>query len=212
MKKFRSENGLLSLEASIVVTLFLFLMLFLYSFFIVFESRNEMAHVLLATADSLSLDNYEIDKLESTGKITDFLTSIYHDISDSDKGFISSERWTDTTIFDIDKSEWNGDIYFPSDQTLKEDEFGNSAVYSSVFGDEVKNRFFAYLSDGDSDEAEKILKRFHVKGGMDGLDFSGTHLSNGNLYIVLKYTLEYEYKIPGVSEMEFEQSVCSKLW
>ena len=37
MERRSSEKGLLSLEASIAVTIFIFLMLFMYSFFVVFE-------------------------------------------------------------------------------------------------------------------------------------------------------------------------------
>lgn len=212
MKKIISEKGLLSLEASIVVTLFMFMMLFLYSFFIVFEARNEMAHVLLSTSNSLSLDSYEISKLKSSGDLSQLLTQIYGGLNGDSDGFVSNNRWTDMKVYEVDGNKWNGDIYFPSSEGLEADDYDNSAVYSSVFGNEIKDRFFAYLSGGYESDVEATLKRLHVKGGKDGLDFTGTHLSDGNLYLSLKYTLEYEYKIPGLEDMTFQQSVCSKLW
>ena len=68
-KRFKREKGLLSLEACIAVTIFIFMMLFLYSFFVVFEVRNEMGHVTLATANSLSLDEYENYALGSSDTV-----------------------------------------------------------------------------------------------------------------------------------------------
>lgn len=212
MKKLLSDKGLLSLEASIVVTLFLFLMLFLYSFFIVFEARNEMAHVLLTTSNSLSLDSYEISKLQSSGNLSQLLTQIYGELNGNSDGFVSNNRWTDMHTYEVDGNAWNGDIFFPATDELEADEYGNAAVYSSTFGNEIKQRFFAYLSGGDNGNVEETLKRLHVKGGKDGLDFTGTHISEGKLYLSLRYTLEYEYKLPGLNDMTFQQSVCSKLW
>lgn len=66
------EQGLLSLEASIVVTIFIFLVLFLQSFFVIFEARNEMAHVTLATCNSLALDVYENEQLTHSSATMDF--------------------------------------------------------------------------------------------------------------------------------------------
>ena len=141
MKKIVAEKGLLSLEASIVVTLFMFMMLFLYSFFIVFEARNEMAHVLLSTSNSLSLDSYEIDKLKSSGNLSQLLTQIYGGLNGNSDGFISNNRWTDMKSYEVNGNTWNGDIYFPSSDKLEADEYSNSAVYSATFGEEIKNRF-----------------------------------------------------------------------
>ena len=44
------EKGSISLEACIVVPMFIFLMLFMYSFFSFFIARNEIGHAVLATA------------------------------------------------------------------------------------------------------------------------------------------------------------------
>ena len=76
-KRFKREKGLLSLEACIAVTIFIFMMLFLYSFFVVFEVRNEMGHVTLATANSLSLDEYENDALGSSDTVGQIFYNVY---------------------------------------------------------------------------------------------------------------------------------------
>ncbi len=51
-----------------------------------------------------------------------------------------------------------------------------------------------------------------MKGGVDGLDFSGSRVEDGKLYLSVRYTLEYEFRVFDGGEAQFEQSVCSRLW
>lgn len=236
MKKEKSEKGLLSLEASIVVTIFLFLMLFLYSFFIVFEARNEMAHVLLASTNSMALDPYGNEKLTNSGTLagplSDLLRSIYGLVISPDKGFVSFEMWNQIENGTIDPTEWNGTIVVSDSggsgvspggssgggfrgSGVGENEvdiYGNRSASSSLLARVIKERMIAYLADGDEAEADKILKRYHIVNGLDGLDFSGSMISSGNLYVKVRYTLEYEFDFWNLGTIEMEQSACSKLW
>lgn len=215
MKRVKSEKGLLSLEASICLTIFIFLMLYLYSFFVVFEARNEMAHVLLATNNSMTLDIYENDKMGNSGKISAILYEIYGNINPNEDGFVSTEQWNQILSSDVD-GVWNGTIYVEqthadSDVT-EEDDYGKQAQISSVLTNVIKERFVAYLAGGDLGEANRILEKYHIVGGIDGLDFSGTHIKSGKLYLSIRYTIEYEFNMFGLGELEMEQSCCSKLW
>lgn len=190
-KKIKSEKGLLSLEACIAVTIFIFLMLFLYSFFVVFEVRNEMGHVTLATANSMSLDAYENDTLGESDTIGQIFYNVYGQATNSQNDFTDFRKWYD-------------------DSTVT-DENGNVTL-SAEFADVVKARFIAYLTSGDADKAEEILKRYHVVNGVDGLDFSGSHISDGKLYLSVKYEIEYEFNVFNLGSNKFEHKVCSKLW
>ncbi len=217
MKRLRSERGLLSLEASIAVTIFLFLMLFMYSYFIVFEARNEIAHVLLATTNSLSLDPYGSESVQDSGAVGQFISLVYHISQDSygrdepGEGFVNMMPWTRALTFGIDENTWDGSLYVPG-EIPEADEYGNAGAESELLGSVVKARFVAYLAGGDEAAADRILKRFHVVNGLDGLDFSGTHVASSKIYVNVRYTLEYEYKVFNLGTMSFEQSACSKLW
>ena len=82
MKKWKNkELGLLSLEASISLTIFIFLMLFMYSFFVVFEARNEMAHLVLSTANSMALDTYSSNTFEKSNSVAKFIYDIYDTVA-----------------------------------------------------------------------------------------------------------------------------------
>lgn len=185
------ENGLLSLEACITLPIFMFMMFFLYSFFVVFEARNEMAHVLLSTADSLALDACENSGLGESGTVGQVLYNFYGMSTNANNPFTDYRTWYDTTTV--------------------ENEDGSTAI-DGTFEDIIRTRFAAYLTGGDLSKTEEILKRYHVKGGSAGLDFSASHVSGGKLYLSLKYTLEYEFHVFDGGEVTFEQSVCSKLW
>lgn len=190
-KKIKNEKGLLSLEACIAVTIFIFLMLFLYSFFVVFEVRNEMGHVTLATANSMSLDAYENDTLGESDTIGQIFYNVYGQATNSQNDFTDFRKWYD-------------------DSTVT-DENGNVTL-SAEFAGVVKARFIAYLTSGDADKAEEILKRYHVVNGVDGLDFSGSHISDGKLYLSVKYEIEYEFNVFNLGSNNFEHKACSKLW
>lgn len=192
MRKKRSgEKGLLSLEACITLPIFMFLMFFLYSFFVVFEARNEMAHVLLSTADSLSFDANENSGLGESGTVGQIIYGLYGSATNSNSDFTDYRTWYKSTTVEDDQG----------DQTI-----------DGTFEDIVRIRFIAYLTGGDSRKAEEMLKRYHVKGGVDGLDFSGSRVEDGKLYLSVRYTLEYEFRVFNGGEAQFEQSVCSRLW
>ncbi len=214
MKSKNSESGLLSLEASISLTIFMFFMLFLYSFFIVFEARNEIAHVVLASTNSLALDTYENEAMGKSGTISQILSEIYHYGSPNESGFVDSNLWNEIKVWEHE-GRWNGTIYAkqPDDSNVTDvDDYGKSAAISATFDKAIKERFVAYLSGGSTSEADKILKRYHVVNGINGLDFSGSHISSGKIYLSVKYKLEYEYNAFGLGTLEMEQSACSKTW
>lgn len=212
-KNYRSENGLLSLEASIALTFFIFLMLFMYSFFVFFKARNEVAHVLLASANSLSLDTYETGKLQDSGNISGLVYDIYNMNAPDDNGFTSSDRWNEIGKKDVDESAWDGTIYASEDVIPKDaDEYGKTATASSLLAETIQERFIAYLGGGDRAEAQRLTEKLHIVNDLDGLDFSHSYVSSGKLHLIVRYTVEFEFNLFGLGQVEMEQSCCSKLW
>lgn len=192
MEKYKeNEQGLLSLEACIAVTIFIFMMLFLYSFFVVFEVRNELGHVILSTANGLAFDAYENDTLGESDTIGQIFYNVYGQNTNSQNDFTDYRKWYDNSSVT--------------------DDDGNVTL-SADFVDVIKTRFIAYLTSGSPDKAEDILKRYHVINGVDGLDFSGSYVSDGKLYLSVKYEIEYEFKVFNLGNSRFEHKACSKLW
>jgi len=187
----RNERGLLSLEACIVVIIFMFLMLFLYSFFVVFEVRNEIGHVLLATANSMAFDEFENDKLGNSGNFGQLIYNLYGENTNDNTDFTDYQRWYETTT---------------------ETDDSGAEVISSGFSGAIQDRFIAYLTGGGTNSAETILQRYHIVGGLDGLDFSGSSVSGGRLFLSVRYKIEYEFNVFGLGEAEFEHKACSKMW
>lgn len=187
------EKGLLSLEACVSVTIFMFLMLFLYSFFTIFEARNEIGHVVLATTDSMAADVFANKNIGDGGNMGQVIYELYGVVTNSDSGFTDYRQWYE--------------------DATEDDGAGNKKL-SATFSEVIKERFVAYLTSGKSSDANEILKKYKVKNGIDGLDFSGSYVdsSKGDLYLKVKYTLEYDYNPFNLGGLEFEQSACSKLW
>ncbi len=191
MKRKKRESGLLSLEACIAVTIFIFLMLFMFSYFGVFEARNEMAHAVLATANSLGLDAYESDALTGADTITSVLREFSGASGAGDSPYTDRRKW------------YNG-------ANVTQDD--GSTVLSGDFADVARTRFLAYLGGGDPAQAEKVLKRYNIRDGVDGLDFSGSHSDGEKVWLSVRYTIDYEFRVFHTTGLEMEQTACSKLW
>lgn len=98
MSKAKSENGTITLEACIVVPVFILLIMFVYGLMVMFLGNHAMTHALVQCAESLSLDSYATDMLDagdavSTGSV---LKKIYKDVTQyGSENFSSSEKWYD---------------------------------------------------------------------------------------------------------------------
>ena len=191
MKKIqKQESGLLSLEACIAVTIFIFLMLFMYSFFVVFEARNAIGHAVLATTDSLALDAYDNNlnreyRTDSINILKSIFSGIYGTAGESSNDFIDTRLWFENET---------------------------SGAAKGYFQDVLKTRFLAYLTGGNSNQAEDLLKRYHIQNGVAGLDFSNSKSDGTNLYLSVQYTIEYEFQVFNLKVLRMEQKACSKLW
>ena len=65
MKK--NERGSVTLEASLVLPIFIFIFLFCYGILMMFSGQQLISHALLQSAESLSLDSFASEKIGDTG-------------------------------------------------------------------------------------------------------------------------------------------------
>ena len=182
------KSGVITLEACVSVLAFLILMLMLSSLFIMFMAQNATAHVTLQTAQSLSIDAYAI---ENNSLEADEATSLEHEFGQLINRIMGKPE-KNTNFTSVEK--WFG----------SED--------SSIIAATVKERFVGYLASGDEHEADRILKRLRVIGGLDGMDFSESYINDDTLYVVVKYKLVYDFKFLSDREFPVKQTACAKLW
>lgn len=183
MKIRKDDSGVVSIEACVLVPLFIFLMLFFYGFIIMFMGQHMMSHSLIQSAESLSLDSYANERL-SINDVQDggdLLTALYANLFTSGNEYFSSnEKWY--------------------------------ASGSGSAEEVIKKRFIGYLSNGDVSKANDILDNIGIKGGIDSLDFSGCTVDDDVLTITIKYTQEFLFNFQGLASFEREVTVKANMW
>ena len=216
----KRNEGVITLEACIFVLFFMIIMIVMMSLYIMLCAHTMTAHVMLQTAESLSLDAYSI------GRITDKTTArqpihindvgesatiwIYRLLGNPDLDlekhdyFVSETKWYEAfTEEGYDEDAWLSGEKDPD--TVGGRTGSNIEIV-------VRKRFIGYLTGGDEPEADKLLKSVYVVDGLNGLDFSKSYVQNGDLHVVLHYKLHYmmgEHVIPAV---DIEQKSVAKLW
>jgi hypothetical protein len=128
MQNIKDNKAIITLEAALVLPVFILVMMFFYGFIVFFTGQNTVQHALIQTAESLSLDSYAPEKLGDDNLVMD-IADFVEDIKeifghpDPSDNFSSTEKW------------YEGDV--PS---------------------EVEKRFLGFLANGDENAAKKILK------------------------------------------------------
>lgn len=195
MMKRQNENGSITLEACISLTMFMFFILYIYSFFIVFEAQGKISSTVLRTAQSMSLDPYATDNLIGENdtfipsSVSQFFSKLQVNMTDKGRGFYDRKQW------------------YPKEG----EEVKGSAELQRV----IKDRFIAYLSNGDKEAADTLLKTLMIEGGVNGLDFSQSYVDEGgDLCIIVKYQLNYMFDYPlfGIEPIKLETQAVSHLW
>ena len=91
MGKKNRNAGVITLEAAVMMPLFILLMLFLYAFFIFFMGQQIMSHTAIQTAKSLSFDPYAVNRVKED-KLAAMITDITTLFSGSGK-YSSTTAW-----------------------------------------------------------------------------------------------------------------------
>lgn len=91
MKKQNHNSGVITIEAAIMMPMFIMLMLFLYAFFIFFMGQQIMSHTAIQTAKSLSFDPYLVARVENDD-LAVMISDIVGFFSDN---YSSTEKWFD---------------------------------------------------------------------------------------------------------------------
>ena len=187
--QLRSESGAIALEACISLTLFLIVMMALYSLINLFTAQSMIAHALQQTGQSYALENYKNQAmdvktmqrlpLDLLQKFTDGISS-----SDNSKYDIGGGAFSDSMVI---------------------------SEFVSLTG--AKKRIASYLG-GNSENADSILKSMGVVDGIKGIEIKEAKVSGSDLTIKIGYKIRLAFYIEMFHFGEFEstQTVCCRLW
>lgn len=206
MKQFQKRfaqrcEGMIAVEACVGMTLFMMLMLALYSLIPLFMAQSLIGHALIETCESMALETYGTSVLEDGDmQIKDIPIGIVKiicgvgaelsDITDPTEdraSFASSDRWFD----------FHGSLTPLNDQVIAA----------------AKRRFAGYLA-GSEAKADALLEGLGVEGGMSGLDFDGTTLDGSDLTISIRYKISLLIRLErfGLGTFDAGQRTCSRIW
>lgn len=92
MEKRKNNRGSITLEAAIVVPLFIILMLLVNGLFVLFMGQQIMSHSLIQSAKSLAFDPYSSQRVSSdeSDDLADMFTEIFSFVGGD---YTSSEEW-----------------------------------------------------------------------------------------------------------------------
>lgn len=172
MNKQNSASGSITLEACIVVPLFIMLMLAINGIFVMTMGQQIMSHALIQSTKSLAFDPYSSQRVAANTE--DDLADMFVDIFTIGHGnYVSTDKW-----------------YTENPDSI---------------ADLVKKRFSAYLKSSYAD-AENLLEKIGVEGGIDGLDFSESVYENGILTTKVTFTQNYLFDVGNLTS--FQRTLC----
>lgn len=205
LKKRKSEDGTISLEACIVVPIFIFLILFIYGFIVMFMGQQMISHSMLQSAESLSIDSYGTEKIrdEDDNPATELVITFMENLftgsfsADSiDSTFASTKRWYDKDADDYKHGNRN-------------------ELYEIDKNEVIKNRFLGYLT-GESDitKAEEKAKEIYKLIGVENeeLDFSESTVEDGVLTMVVKYRQKFVFDFQGLVGIDRRLTIKVNMW
>lgn len=192
MKLLKNNDGVIALEACLSLSVFMFLVLLMYNFIIVFEAQYTIEHAMLETGKSLAIESYATNKIIKADSMVagDLITQ-------------SGSIGTIAQVLGLTASVKNKD-YIAFTKWYNEEQDTQNVT---------KKRFYAYLA-GDKDKADVLLRRLRVENGAAGLNFSGTKVENGDLYIhvTFKCKMLFDYAPFGLGEITLNLMTRNALW
>ncbi len=92
MKRTKKNSGAITLEAAMVVPMFIMLMLFINGIFILFMGQQIMSHTLIQSAKSLAFDPYATDRVadKSVNRLAEMFVDIF---TFANGNHTSTDKW-----------------------------------------------------------------------------------------------------------------------
>lgn len=174
-----SKKGSLTIEASIALTAFMFIVVTILSFATVYRAQSIVSHATLQTSQSLAVESYyretisKADSADLASKLIKFAGFLGFNTAGLDDGYAS---------------------------------LGDSGT--DFYG--IVRETFAYAIAGDVDTADRILEDAGIPGGLDGIDFSYSSVSGGDIIINVQYEVKLPFSFFGDQTITLSKSAKTK--
>lgn len=186
-KKIRKrEKGSLTVEASLVLTFFIFVIMLFLSFGRVFRAQNYVSHALMQTTQAIAQDYYIMEKAQNVTRAGKFNNAILEllagieditSITDINQQFLMQIHWSDA----------------------------NSGLEADAF------RKYAKWTLGD--DIDDTLKEMGIDAGLNGLEIQESSIeASGDVYVYVKYQVKLLFPYLGFKTVELEQKARAKIW
>ncbi len=175
-----TKKGSLTIEASIALTAFMFIVVTIFSFSTVYKAQSIVAHATLQVSQSLAIESYYRETISKSGsadllsKLIKFAELLGVDgYSEVDDGYASLGD-KDTNFYKI-----------------------------------VKKTFVYSIAD-NFDLADELLKEIGVEKGLDGIDFTYSSVSGGDIIINVQYKVKLPFSFFGERTVTLSKSAKTK--
>lgn len=174
-----SKRGSLTIEASIALTSFMFVVVTILSFATVYRAQSIVSHATLQTSQALAVESYYretisgADSVDALSKLIKFADLLGFNAAGLDDGFASlGDEGTD--------------------------------FYAIV------KETFAYAIASNSTEADRILEDVGIPEGLEGLDFSYSSVTGGDIIVNVQYEVKLPFSFFGEQTISLSKSAKTK--
>lgn len=176
----KSKKGSLTIEASIALTAFMFIVLTILSFAMVYRAQSIVSHATLQTSQSLAIESYYRETISKSGTADTVSKLIKF------AGFIGLE--VDNSIDDgyASLGDSGTDFY------------------------KIARNTFAYSISDDMSTANQILKDAGITNGLDGIDFSYSAVKDNDIIINVQYEVKLPFSFFGERTINLSKSAKTK--
>lgn len=183
----KRSDGSLTVEASLVLIFFVFVVMLFLSFGRVYRAQNYVSHALMQTTQAIAQDYYVYDKAVSGTAIGSTASSIYNLLS----AISDLKPFNQVKEYVAGKTGWTD---------LKK------GVGVSVFK--------SYMSLVLGEDTDDTLIQMGLQNGIDSLEFEKIEYNNGSgdISVHVKYKVQLPFPFLGYKEMELEQTAQAHIW
>lgn len=195
------RDGMIAVEACVGLTLFMMMMLALYTLIPLFMAQSMIGHALTESCQSMALETYGTSKLDDGNmQIKDVPIELMKLFCSAKSIFAQSEVTEEDRDTFASDSRWF-------------DFHGAEAPDNNQVIAAAKERFAGYLA-GSYSKADEMLEILGIEDGMEGLDFTGTTLNGKDLTISVTYQISLLIRLDLFDFGIFDagQRVCSRIW
>lgn len=182
----KREGGSLTVEACLVLTFFIFVIMLFLSFGRVFRAQNYVAHSMMQTTQAIAQDYYIYEQAEKGTKLgsgVSAMLDLLNAITDLAPLKEIKQMVQEKIGWDDKKADMSAMVF----------------------------RRYAKLTMGD--DIDSVLQELGVDGGLSGLEIEELTMdASGDVYAYVKYRVKLLFPYLGFEDVELEQKARAKVW